>query len=467
MIQKKIYFIGICGTAMATLAAMLRSKGAEVYGSDEHVYPPMSTFLQQQGIPILQGFDEKHLTPHPDLVVIGNAMSRGNPEVEYVLDERIPFTSLPAMVYDSFIREKYSCVVTGTHGKTTTTSMLAWILHHAGEQPSFLVGGLPANFSRSFQLGEGRHFVIEGDEYDTAFFDKVPKFLHYFPELLIINNIEFDHADIYQNLDEIKTAFQRLLRLVPRKGHVIANIDDPVVREVAEQGYSQNHWFGLSEAAAWRAVDITTSSDGVRFGIVFQGKKQAEVSLPLSGEHNIRNALAAFVAARQLAVAPEVISSALAAFQGVARRQTLVGEAAGWTIIDDFAHHATAVRETLKGIRQKYPDRRLWAIFEPRSASAKRVEFEEQYYSAFDHADRVIIAPLHRPDKVAPEKRLSVQRIVHAIRERGIQADSLPPGEEMLTFLLQNRQAGDVFVFMSNGNFAAMPDKLLDALNNK
>ena len=452
---------------MATLAAMLRHKGADVIGSDEHVYPPMSTFLEQQGISILQGFDEKHLTPRPDLVVVGNAMSRGNPEVEYVLDEHIPFTSLPAMVYDSFIRGKYSCVVTGTHGKTTTTSMLAWILQSAGRKPSFLVGGLPQNFSGSFQLAPGPHFVIEGDEYDTAFFDKVPKFLHYFPELLIINNIEFDHADIYRGLDDIKNVFERLLRLVPRKGYVIANADDPVVREVAQRSYSQNQWFGLTEQADWRAVDIETTAAAVRFAVLLKGEKQAAITLPLSGEHNVRNALAAFVAARQLGVSAQAIETALADFRGVARRQTLVGEAGGCTIIDDFAHHATAVRETLKGVRQQYRDRRIWALFEPRSASAKRVEFEQHYYEAFDHADCVVIAPLHRPDKVAAEKRLSVQRVIDAIRERGIQADSFPAGEEMLAFLLQNRQDGDVFVFMSNGDFAGMPDRLLDALNNK
>ncbi|MDQ7062849.1 MAG: UDP-N-acetylmuramate:L-alanyl-gamma-D-glutamyl-meso-diaminopimelate ligase [candidate division KSB1 bacterium] len=465
---KSIYHIAICGTGMASLAAMLKNRGYRVIGSDENVYPPMSTFLEEQAIPIYQGFDAEHIRQEkPDLVVIGNAMSRGNPEVEFVLNEKIPYISLPAALREFFIRGRYSCVVTGTHGKTTTTSMLAWVLQSAGLQPGLFVGGLPENFGRGFQLGDGPHFVIEGDEYDSAFFDKGPKFLHYMPDLLIINNIEFDHADIYRNLDEIKTMFRRLVRIVPSRGHIIANADDPVVQEVVQPCYSNLHAFGRSAAAEWRADEIAHTETGSRFVIQHRGETVAEAEIALWGEHNVQNALAVFVAATQLGFRPEHILKGLRTFRGVRRRLTRIGEVDGMVIFDDFAHHATAIKETLKAVRSHFPSRRIWAIFEPRTASAKRKVFEKQFYAAFDGVDRVIIAPLHRPDKVPEAERLSVERILNALRDKAIPAESIAPGEPMLAYLSEHAESGDVFVFMSNGDFNSMPTKLWHVLNHK
>ncbi len=465
---KSVYHIAICGTGMASLAAMLKSRGYRVMGSDENVYPPMSTFLEEQGIPIYEGFDPEHIrSEQPDLVVIGNAMSRGNPEVEFVLNEKIPYISLPDALREFFIRGRYSCVVTGTHGKTTTTSMLAWVLQSSGLNPGLFVGGLPENFGRGFQLGDGPHFVVEGDEYDTAFFDKTPKFLHYMPDLLIINNIEFDHADIYRNLDEIKTMFRRLVRIVPGRGHLIVNADDPVACEVVEPCYSNLHTFGRSEAADWQAVDIQHTEQGSRFAVRHRGKTVAEVDIALWGEHNVQNALAVFVAAQQLGLSIEQIQQGLRTFRGVRRRLTRIGEVDGMVIFDDFAHHATAVKETLKAVRSHFPNHRIWAIFEPRTASAKRRVFESQYYRAFNDADRVIIAPLHRPDKVPEPERLSVERILEALRGQGIPAESMAPGEPMLNYLSQHARPGDVFLFMSNGDFNSMPTKLWHVLNHK
>ncbi|RMD99764.1 MAG: UDP-N-acetylmuramate:L-alanyl-gamma-D-glutamyl-meso-diaminopimelate ligase, partial [Calditrichaeota bacterium] len=410
--MKRIYLIAICGTGMASLAAMLKSKGYEVWGSDENIYPPMSTFLEEQQIPVLKGFNPAHLSPPPDLVVIGNAMSRGNAEVEYVLNEKIPYTSLPAALREFFIRGKYACVVTGTHGKTTTASMLAWILQHAGKAPNFFIGGIPENFGQGFQLTGGKYFVIEGDEYDSAFFDKSPKFLHYLPDLLIINNIEYDHADIYRNLEEIKTAFHRLIRIIPGKGHIIANNDDPVVKELVQTVYSQLHLFGEAGAAPWQFADVQFTAAGTKFKVVHRAKELCEIEMGLNGLHNVRNALAAFVAATQLGLSPAEIAAGLRTFKGVRRRLTQIAEIDNIKIFDDFAHHATAVRETLRGLRARYPERRIWAIFEPRTASAKRKFFEAQYYQAFDAADKAVIAPLDRPGKVPEAERLSVSRIV-------------------------------------------------------
>lgn len=462
----RIYLAGICGTGMAALAAMLKSRGYEVRGSDENVYPPMSTFLEKSRIPVLQGFDPSHLSPHPDLIIIGNALSRGNPEVEYILNHRLHYTSLPAALYDFFIRDKYACVVTGTHGKTTTTSLLAWILEACGQAPGFFIGGIAENFGQGARAAEGEHFVIEGDEYDSAFFDKGAKFLHYRPDLLIINNVEYDHADIYKNLDEIKTAFRRLVNLVPANGHIIANGEDPMVRRVCERAFTPVHFFGLSGESQWRAADLSSCEEGTSFTIHHRGSAVASIHTILMGEHNVRNVLAAFAAAIQLGLPPAEVAAAISSFKGVHRRMTQIGNVDGVYVFDDFAHHATAVRETLRGARQRFGQRRIWAIFEPRTASAKRKVFESLYYTAFDDADRIVLAPLHRPDKVAAEERLSVEAIVAHLQQRGKSATILPPGEEMLHYLLAEVRPGDVFVFMSNGDFGKMPVKFANALRN-
>ena len=464
---RSVYFIGICGTGMASLAAMFKQRGYRVEGSDENVYPPMSTFLQEQQIPIHHGFHARHLQPPPDLVIIGNAMTRGNPEVEYVLNEKLYYTSLPAALCDFFIRGRYSCVVTGTHGKTTTASMLAWVLQNAGKQPGFFIGGIPENFGRGYQLGEGRIFVVEGDEYDSAFFDKGAKFLHYLPDLVIINNVEYDHADIYADLEEIKTAFHRLIRIVPGNGYIVANYDDETVRELLNTAYSRLCFFGRHPEAEWHYENVVHSESETQFDVLHRGEKVARLSIRLAGEHNIRNALAVFAAGTMLGVPQQELLDGLKTFRGVRRRLTRIGEIGQILVLDDFAHHATAVRETIRAVRQRYPHRRLWAIFEPRTASAKRKVFESQYYRAFDEADQVILAPLHRPDKVPEPERLSVQRVVEQIRKRGIQAQVLEPGEGMLRFLCENARAGDIFLFMSNGNFSDMPGQFWKELNHK
>ncbi len=462
--MKKIYLIAICGTGMASLAAMLKAKGYEISGVDENVYPPMSTFLQEQGIPVFQGFNIEHLAARPDLVIIGNAMSRGNPEVEFVLNEKIPYQSLPQALNRYFIRDKYSCVVTGTHGKTTTSSMLAWILQFAQERPSFFIGGMPENFSGGFQLGAGKYIVLEGDEYDSAFFDKGAKFLHYQPDLLIINNIEFDHADIYNSLEEVKTAFRRLINIVPGRGEIIANVDDPVVTELIQNAFSNVRTIGFCEQAQWRAVNCYFDTETTQFEIENDGQGIASVEIRQPGDYNIRNALAAFVAASQLGIPTTTITAALGAFRGVRRRLTLKNKINGMLVYDDFAHHATAVQNTLYALKKRYPGKKLWAIFEPRSASAKRKVFERQYFNAFDPADEVIIAPLHRPDKVEESERLSVENIIENLNIKNIPARILPPGNDMLDYLLKNKTRNDVFLFMSNGEFADMPNSLAERL---
>lgn len=462
--MKKIYFIAICGTGMASLAAMFKSKGYIVYGVDENVYPPMSTFLEQQNIPVFQGFDKTHLNEKPDLVVIGNAMSRGNPEVEFVLNEKIPYISLPAALNRFFIHEKISCVVTGTHGKTTTSSMLAWILEYAGRKPSFFIGGMPENFNGGFQVAQGEHIVLEGDEYDSAFFDKRAKFLHYQPDLLVINNIEFDHADIYNSLEEIEKAFRQLINIVPGNGKIIANIDDPVVADIVQKSFSQVETMALHNEAQWQAKDLNFGNESSSFSIYFNGSWQAEVQISQSGEHNIRNALAAFVSACTLGISVDKVVAALKEFKGVKRRLTLKKQVGEILVFDDFAHHATAVSQTLRGVKKRYPDKKIWALFEPRSASAKRKIFEKHYYDAFDFADEVIITPLHRPDKVQTAERLSVENIITILNEKNIKAHIMSPGEEMLHYLFENKTGKDVFVFMSNGEFAHMPDRFAERL---
>jgi UDP-N-acetylmuramate: L-alanyl-gamma-D-glutamyl-meso-diaminopimelate ligase len=462
---KKIYLAGICGTGMAALAAMLKSQGHEVCGSDENAYPPMSTFLRERDIPVFRGFQTSNLAAaRPDLVVIGNALSRGNPEVEFVLNEKIDFISMPAALRRFFIRGKYSCVVTGTHGKTTTTSLLAWILESAGMQPSFFAGGIPENFGQGFQLKDGRHFIAEGDEYDSAFFDKGPKFLHYQANLLMINNIEFDHADIYKNLEEVKTAFRRLINIVPGNGHIIANADDPVVAGLVQKSFSNVHTFGFSENAEWRAEELQFSGNGTTFSISRKNEPISRIFSPLMGKFNITNVLAAFVAADILGVSHVQIRAAIASFQGVKRRMTKLGEVNEILVFEDFAHHATAVKETIAGVRLCYPDRRIWAIFEPRTASAKRKVFEQSYYNAFDGADQVVFAAMHKPEKVPEPERISIANIVKQLCGKKIAARCVASNQELLLLLPREVRQGDLFLFMSNGDFGDIPGRFVKAL---
>jgi UDP-N-acetylmuramate: L-alanyl-gamma-D-glutamyl-meso-diaminopimelate ligase len=464
-----LHLIGICGTGMAALAGMLKQRGHRITGSDQNIYPPMSTFLEQLSIPVHQGFDPAHLQPHPDLVIVGNAMSRGNPEVEYVLDEGLRYLSLPEALKEFFIRGKYSCVVAGTHGKTTTSGLLAWTLETAGLDPSFFIGGVPENFGQGFKLGGGRHFVLEGDEYDSAFFDKGSKFFHYLPNLVILSNVEYDHADIFRNFEEVKTAFCRLINIIPGNGFLIACSDDPTVRELIPRAFCKVVTFGLGAEAEWRASEIKTRPDGNAFVIESHdsGKRIGSFFIPLTGEHNVKNAVAVFAAATCLGVPSEKISAAFRAFQGVRRRLQIKYDQNGVLVLDDFAHHPTAVRETLRGVKQRYPDRRIWAVFEPRTASTKRKVFEQDYLRAFDFADRVVFAPMHRPDKVPEPERLSLDAVVEGVRSRGKPTDIVPAGEEMANFIIQHIEGGDIILFMSNGDFAGMPSLLVERLNSR
>lgn len=464
---KDIYMIAICGTAMGSLAAMLKSQGYNVSGSDSHVYPPMSTFLASQGIQVYEGFDPSHLDPEPDLVIIGNAMSRGNPEVEAVLERKIPYTSLPEALKNFFIQGKTSIVVTGTHGKTTTTSLIAWLLEFAGKDPSFLIGGIPKNFGQGFKVGKSDLFVVEGDEYDTAFFDKAAKFFHYLPHILVINNIEFDHADIYDNLDQIKLAFRRLINLVPRNGLLLANQEDSNVMELSPRAFCPVETFGLAPDAFWRADEIHFYPEHTTFDIVQNNKKFATVSVPLTGYHNIRNVLAAVGVANRLKLTPDVIVAGLAQFQNIVKRLEIKATVNGVTIYDDFAHHPTKVRSTINGLRCRYPKSKIWAVYEPRTATAKRKIMEDEYAKAFDEADIIILAALHLPEKVRAEERMSVESVVAKLKRRQKEAYYIPTVPEIVDFIASRVMPGDQVLIMSNGAFDNIHQRLITKLNDR
>ena len=461
---RHIHLVGICGTAMASLAGMLQQKGLRITGSDRNVYPPMSTFLQDRGIAILQGFSEAHLSPRPDLVVIGNAVSRGNPEVEATLDEKIPYRSLPETLKEVFIRGKTSVVVTGTHGKTTTAALLTWLLESAGLRPSFLIGGIARNFDSSFRVADGEHFVIEGDEYDTAFFDKGPKFLHYLPDMVIFNNCEYDHADIYPDFSAVKQSFRRLLNIIPSKGALIAGWDDETVRNLSADSPTNVISFGMDPAAQWTAASIRFMEQSTRFRALQDGKDWGRFEIPLAGSFNVRNALAALACAQRLGLSRESISRGLGSFKSVKRRLEIRGKAAGITVFDDFAHHPTAIAATLAAVRNQFPQNRLWAIFEPRSATARRRVFQKEFSRCFADADHVILCSIFAPEKLAPELRLDLDRLVGDLRKQGRDAHCLPTAGEIVQQITPRLQTGDKVVIMSNGGFDGIHSRLLAAL---
>ena len=462
--RQKIYLIGICGTAMASLAGMLREKGYAVSGSDSDVYPPMSDFLARLEIPVFKGFNAENIQKtKPDLVVIGNALSRGNVEIEYVLDSGLRYASMAETVKELFIRGKQSIVVAGTHGKTTTTAMLAWILEVAGRKPSFLVGGIAENFGSSFQLRDGPDFVIEGDEYDTAFFDKGPKFLHYLPRIALLKNIEFDHADIYADLEAIKTAFRRLINIVPRSGLIVAGIDSPVVTELIPAAFSRVATAGLG-TGEWQAVNIKTTADGMDFEILRSDSNTGSFAIPLPGTFNVQNALGAIIVARDLGIPDEVIRRALSTFKSVKRRLEIRGEVNGIVVYDDFAHHPTAVQETLRAVRERHPHARVWAVFEPRSQTCRRKIFEPAFIQSFDPADVILIARVYGASHLAPAETLSPDRVAEGIRARGKRAFTFASTEEIVSFVASEARPGDQVVIMSNGGFDNIHVKLLERL---
>lgn len=463
----KVHISGICGTATASLAGLLRLRNHDVTGSDQDVYPPMSLLLQELGVPIRTPYAGDNVPADAELVVIGNALSRGNPEVEAVLDRKQRMTSLPALLAEEFIRGQISLVVAGTHGKTTTTSLLAFLLARAGKDPSFLVGGVPADFGLSYGLGAGPHFVVEGDEYDSAFFDKRPKFVHYLPDIAVIGNLEYDHADIYPDLAAVQTAFRRLLAVIPRRGLLIAGGESPALRELLPLSPCRVETFGLGGPYDWRADAIRATPEGTRFRLRGAGQELGEFFLALPGEHNVRNALAALAAAAAAGVAPDEARPALAAFRGVRRRLERRGKTRGVTVYDDFAHHPTAVRETLRALRFGTIDAgRLVAVFEPRSYTSRTRVFQDDFAQAFQEADRVIVAAAHLPGRIAPELRLSEAELAASIAAAGRDARFIPTVDAIVETLSAELREGDRVVILSNGGFGGIHEKLLRALED-
>jgi len=450
---------------MATLAAMLKRKGFDVRGSDQDVYPPMSDFLASEGIPVMSGYAADHITGDIDLVVVGNAISRGNAEIEEVLDRKIRYCSLPEAVREHFLWAARSIVIAGTHGKTTTTSMTGWLLTHAGLDPSILVGGIASNFGEhgsSYRLGSGRNFVIEGDEYDSAFFDKTAKFLKYLPDIAVINNVEFDHADIYPDFAAVSLAFKRLINLVPRRGLVLIGADSEGARALASGAKSRVQTFGTVDGVDWQAHDIEAIEGGTRFKVRHQGSPFDAFEMSSVGVYNVRNAVAAIAVATEVGVSADTLVEGLRAFAGVKRRLEVVGEKAGVTVYDDFAHHPTAVAETLAGIRAAHPRARIWAIFEPRSASSCRRIFQDDFARAFESADEVIVAPIFR-SSLPEDERLSVPQLIHDLRCAGTSARTAPV-DEIVSIVANEHRDGDLVVVMSNGGFGGIHQKLLRAL---
>ena len=462
----RIHLIGICGTAMGTLAAMLKQKGHDVRGSDHNVYPPMSDFLVEQGITLLQGYKPEHISADLDLVVVGNAISRGNAELEEVLDRKIRYCSLPEAIRDHFLWGSRSVVVAGTHGKTTTTSLVGWLLTHGGADPSVLVGGIVENFAGSYRLGGGREFVIEGDEYDSAFFDKTAKFLKYLPDIAIVNNVEFDHADIYASLDEIRLAFQRFVNLVPRRGLLLVGADNAEARALAERAHCKVETFGLSDGADWQAHDLKTAATSTTFSVWRRGSPSGTFEIPLLGAYNVRNALAAIAVGSAVGLDIETMAQGLRRFKGIRRRMQLRGTVAGISVYDDFAHHPTAIEETLMGVRSAHPGRRIWAIFEPRSATSCRRVFQADFVRALARADRVILPAVFR-SSLPEEQRLSAEQIVADLRGMDVEARHIPAVPDIVRTVAKESREGDLVIVMSNGGFDNIHQQLLTALETR
>jgi UDP-N-acetylmuramate: L-alanyl-gamma-D-glutamyl-meso-diaminopimelate ligase len=456
---RHIHFIGICGTAMGAVAAAMRAQGYTVTGSDAGVYPPMSMFLESKGIELSEGFRAENLPAEADLIVVGNAISRGNPEIEAVLNRKLYYLSLPETLKQFFLRGRHNLVVTGTHGKTTTTALLTWILKSAGMNPAYMIGGIAKNLGQGANLHESKYFVIEGDEYDTAFFDKRSKFVHYLPELVVVNNIEFDHADIFPDLDAIKLSFRRLLNIVPSEGMVLINGDDANCIDVARDCRAQLVEVGFSENAARHIRDVAYGAAGSEFTLL-----ETRFALPLVGEYNVRNAAMAISAAHFYGVPLKEIAKAVAAFGGVRRRQEVRGEVRGITVIDDFGHHPTAIREALRGLRYQYPRRRLWALFEPRSNTTRRAVFQHELPAALGEADGVILAQVARMDQLPPGERLDPEQVVADIAAAGKPAFYEPDVDAIIARLQPLAREGDVIVILSNGGFGGIHERLLKEL---
>jgi len=444
---------------MGAVAAAVRERGVTVTGSDENIYPPISTFLESQDIRPISGFRAENIPSEADLIVIGNAIRRGNPEVEAVLNRKLLYFSLPEMLKHFFLLKRHNLVVTGTHGKTTTTALLAWILETAQFQPGYLIGGIPNNLGQGACLRDSKYFVIEGDEYDTAFFDKRSKFIHYLPELVIINNIEFDHADIFKDLDEIQTSFRRLVNIVPSEGMILINSDDKNCRNVISAARSSVVEVGFSPNAGNQIRSMRLEKEGTFFELFGW-----EFQLPLMGEFNVRNASMAISAAHFYGISFEIIQQALSSFRGVHRRQEIRGEVRKIKIIDDFGHHPTAIHQTLQGLRHRYGSSRIWAIFEPRSNTTRRSIFQNELPKAFFDADGVFIAQVAAADQIPPAEQLNPEQVVREITAQGKPAFYEPNADQIVERLRLLAQEGDIIVVFSNGGFDNIHSKLLERL---
>ncbi|MFT6794090.1 MAG: UDP-N-acetylmuramate: L-alanyl-gamma-D-glutamyl-meso-diaminopimelate ligase [Rubritalea sp.] len=457
--KNNFHFVGVCGTAMGSVAAAMKAKGYQVTGSDKNVYPPMSTFLEEQGVVISSGYKAEHIPADTDVIVIGNAISRGNPEAEEALNRKLLYCSLPEILKDNFLRGKRNLVVSGTHGKTTTSSMLAWILESAGKNPSHMIGGIPSNLGKGARFTDSEFTVLEGDEYDTAFFDKRSKFLHYLPEVVIMNNIEFDHADIYDNIDEIKLTFERLLKIVPQNGIAFINGDDPNCRDVAEKAPAPVKRVGLGEMNDILIEDVNYDGDLSSFTLTGE-----RYTVPMSGEFNIRNAAMAVSAALFSGLNSDEIREGLLSFSGIARRQELKGEAGGVKVIDDFAHHPTAIDLAIDALRQRFPSDNLWVVFEPRSNTTRRKIFQVPLADALSRADKAIVAGVPDPEKVDEQDRLDPRQLVSDVKAQGTDAWFIDEVDDIVTHVAAEAKPGDVVAVLSNGGFGGIHQKLLDAL---
>jgi UDP-N-acetylmuramate: L-alanyl-gamma-D-glutamyl-meso-diaminopimelate ligase len=456
---RSVHFIGICGTAMASAAAALQDKGVKVTGSDQNVYPPMSTFLAERKIEVISGYAEQNLAHRPDLVVIGNAISRGNPEAESVLEHKLRYCSLPELLKHFFIQGKRSLVVSGTHGKTTTTSLLTWVFEHNGLHPSYLIGGIPNNLGQGARFTDSEWFIIEGDEYDTAFFDKRSKFVHYLPEVIMINNVEFDHADIFADLEAVKTSFKHLIRLVPRNGLLLANGDDRNLAPLLDVTHCPIKRFGLGEANAVQAFNIQYGPTATEFEI-----PSFKFHINLVGELNVRNALAVVACAKHCGLKNHQIQAAFDTFKGIKRRMEVRGIAGGVTVVDDFGHHPTAIRETLRALRIRHPRQKIWAVFEPRTNTTRRNVFQQELAGAFADADSVVISQIARLELLAPGERLDPERLMQDLKANGKQACYLPDVESIVAHVAAGTLGGEVVCVFSNGGFGGIHNKLLQRL---
>lgn len=465
-----VHLIGIAGTAMASLAGLLRAKGHRVTGSDEGVYPPMSTMLDELGIGYARSFHPDNLTPEPDLVVVGNAISRGNPELEAILDRRIRYTSSAAALKDEFLQGRHVLAVAGTHGKTTTASLLVHLLECSGLSPSFLIGGVVENFGTSFRLTDSELFVVEADEYDTAYFDKGPKMWHYLPRTAVVTNVEFDHADIYRDARAYDFAFERFVNLVPRTGTLVLGWAGEKERRLAERSWAPVASFGMDDGAAvdahprWRASDVAYGPEGTRFTLAYDGVEVGRFETTLGGAFNVRNCLAAIAAARAVDASWDGIREGLASFRSVRRRMEVRGTARGVTVVDDFAHHPTAVRETLLAARQRFQGSRVVAVFEPRSYTAQRRESQDAFRDALGGADRVILAGLFRPERYDAETGMDPEGLVRDLNARSVPALHLPDVDDIVRTLADEAAEGDVILVMSNGAFGGIHERLLEVL---